>query len=117
MSVVGVGRVGGEIAQDGLLEGDTLVDRWWFLVSLIASLNMALFVFNLIPLLPLDGGHVAGAIWEGIKKGYARARGLPDPGPVDVAKALPLAYGVSILLIGMALLLIYADIVNPIRLG
>lgn len=52
-----------------------------------------------------------------MKRGWARLRGLPDPGPVDVAKALPLAYGVSMLLIGMAVLLIYADIVNPVRLG
>ncbi|WP_134773678.1 M50 family metallopeptidase [Ornithinimicrobium flavum] len=116
MSVVGVGRVGGEIAQDGLTEGDTLVDRWWFLVSLIASLNMALFVFNLIPLLPLDGGHIVGALWEGVKKAFARVTGRPAPGPVDTAAALPVAYVVAVALLGMGVLLIYADIVKPIRL-
>ncbi|NLJ53977.1 MAG: site-2 protease family protein [Intrasporangiaceae bacterium] len=117
VSVVGVGRIAGEVASGQIAFFETPGEKLATLVLLLAGLNIALFVFNLIPLLPLDGGHVAGAIWEGIKKGYARARGLPDPGPVDVAKALPLAYGVSILLIGMALLLIYADIVNPIRLG
>nr|WP_306420769.1 site-2 protease family protein [Arthrobacter sp. JCM 19049] len=35
------------------------------LISLIGGLNLALFAFNLIPLLPLDGGHVAGALFEG----------------------------------------------------
>ena len=85
------------------------------LVGLIASLNLALFVFNLIPPL-LDGGHVAGALWEGLKRQSARLLNRPDPGYVD-AKALPVAYAVSSVLIVMSVLLIYADIVKPIRLG
>ena len=118
MSVVGVGRVAGEVA-DGQLSGvgESGYSKFVILLSLIASLNLALFVFNLIPLLPLDGGHVVGAMWEGIKRQVAKLRGRPNPGYVDVAKALPLAYGVSIALIGMSVLLIYADVVNPIKLG
>lgn len=119
MSVVGVGRVAGEASSGRLdnLTGGSLADRFWFLIGLIATLNLVLFLFNLIPLLPLDGGHVAGALWEGTKRQWARLRGRPDPGFVDVAKALPLAYSVAILLIGMSALLIYADVVNPINLG
>ncbi|WP_336922738.1 M50 family metallopeptidase [Aquipuribacter sp. SD81] len=117
VSVVGVGRFAGEVAAledpDGLLG---LGGRVAQILAILAGLNIALFVFNLVPLLPLDGGHVAGALWEGVKKTWARARSLPDPGPVDVAKALPLAYGVAVLLLGMAAVLIYADLVNPIRL-
>ena len=87
------------------------------LLSLIASLNLALFVFNLIPLTPLDGGQAAGALWEGLKRQVARLRGRPNPGYVDVAKALPVTYVVAIALIGMTVLLMYADVVNPIKLG
>ncbi len=116
MSVVGVGRIAGEVAggQYEQLTGarETMVMLW----LLVASLNIALFVFNLIPLVPLDGGHMAGATWEGVKRAFARVTRRPDPGYVDVAKAMPLAYGVSLLFIGMAVLLIYADIVKPIRL-
>jgi membrane-associated protease RseP (regulator of RpoE activity) len=119
MSVVGVGRVAGEVGSgryDALL-GDSLSDKLWTLVGLLAALNIMLFVFNLIPLLPLDGGHVAGALWEGAKRQWARLRGRPDPGYVDVAKALPIAYSVSLVLIGASLLLMYADIVSPVKLG
>jgi membrane-associated protease RseP (regulator of RpoE activity) len=118
MSVVGVGRVAGEVANGQLPGvGGSGSAKFVILLSLIASLNLALFVFNLIPLLPLDGGHAAGALWEGLKRQVARLRGLPNPGYVDVAKALPVAYAVSIVLIGMSVLLIYADVVNPIKLG
>jgi membrane-associated protease RseP (regulator of RpoE activity) len=119
MSVVGIGRIAGEATSgkyDAFL-GETTADKLWFLVSLLAGLNFMLFVFNLIPLLPLDGGHVAGALWEGVKRHVARLRGRPDPGYVDVAKGLPVAYTVSVVLLAMSLLLIYADIVAPIRLG
>src|SRR4029450_11282379 len=109
-SIVGVGRFagGGASAESADVVQLSLSDRFAQLLLLIASLNLALFVFNLIPLLPLDGGHAAGAIWGGTRRQEGRRRSRPAPGPVDVARALPLAYGVASVLIGMSVLLIYA---------
>jgi membrane-associated protease RseP (regulator of RpoE activity) len=119
ISIVGVSRVAGEVASaDGPADvTTTTMDRFVSLLSLIMSLNLALFIFNLVPLLPLDGGHAAGAIWEGLRRQIAKVRQRPDPGPVDVARALPIAYGVASLLIVMSVVLIYADLVRPIKLG
>jgi membrane-associated protease RseP (regulator of RpoE activity) len=113
MSVVGASRVAGEVASNNELTGG---ERIAFLVSLLASLNLFLALFNFIPLLPLDGGHMAGAIWEGIKRGFAKLLGRPDPGYVDVAKLLPIAYVAASVIVVMGVLLVIADIVNPIRL-
>ena len=110
---VGAGRLAGEISSIDEIEQR---DKVAGLLGLLGSLNVALFVFNLVPLLPLDGGHVAGALWEGLRRRIAAVRGRTDPGPVDVAKALPVAYAVSVLLVAMSVMLLYADIVRPITL-
>lgn len=113
---VGIGRIAGEITSVDA-PGFTVGDRVASLLSLLAALNVALFVFNMVPLLPLDGGHVLGALWEGSRRQVARLRGLPRPAPSDVARMMPLAYGVFVVIAVMGVLLVYADIVRPVTIG
>ena len=113
VSVVGIGRMAGEITSINTVP---FVDRMAYLVGLIASVNVALLVLNLVPLLPLDGGHVAGALWEGIRRFFAKLFGRKDPGPVDIAKLVPLTLTVVLILGAMSVLLMYADIVKPIAI-
>jgi membrane-associated protease RseP (regulator of RpoE activity) len=114
IGVVGASRISGELVT---YDDPTWAERASRVLSLIAGLNLFLALFNLIPLLPFDGGHIAGALWEALRRGLARFRGRPDPGFVDVAKALPVAYGVGMVLILMSVILVYADIVNPVKLS
>lgn len=113
ISVVGVGRVAGEVAA---MEQIPVSSRVATLISLLAGVNLALFVFNLIPLLPLDGGHVLGALYEGVRRFAAKVFNRKDPGPFDIAKLLPVTYVAAVVLIGMGALLIYADIVKPVNI-
>jgi membrane-associated protease RseP (regulator of RpoE activity) len=112
VSVVGVSRLGGEIAATD----QPFAAKAAAFLGLAASLNLFLFLFNLLPLLPLDGGHVAAASYEGVRRRWARRRGAPDPGPVDTAKLLPLTYGVAAVLLVSGIIVIWADIVAPISL-
>ncbi|MGC5222111.1 M50 family metallopeptidase [Micromonospora sp. DT81.3] len=112
LSVVGVGLIAGEVAaQDA-----PILSRVAAMLGLVASLNIALFVFNLIPLLPLDGGHIAVALWEGVKRVWAKVFRRPPPKPVDATKLVPVTFVVVVLLIAMGALLLLADIFNPVQL-
>jgi len=113
MGIVGVGRISGQIVAADV-EGYTLLLKTADMLNLLAGLNLALFAFNMIPLVPLDGGHIASALWQGIKNGWARLRRLPAPRPVDVARMMPLAYAVFGVLIVMGAVLVLADILAPV---
>jgi membrane-associated protease RseP (regulator of RpoE activity) len=114
ISVIGIGQVAGEIASNS--NADWL-DKLGSGLMMLASLNFALFAFNMIPLLPLDGGHIAGAIYESIKKGIWRLLRKPNPGPADTALLMPITYVVTVALIAMSLILILVDLINPVSLG
>ena len=111
-SVVGAARATGqEVAGNA---------GWQYKVSfvllLIASLNIFVGVFNLLPLLPMDGGHIAVVIWERIRAWFARLRRLPDPGLVDYRKLVPVSFSIFMVLVVFGTLLILADIVNPVNI-
>ena len=111
-SVVGAGDVTGQVlaARIGWQPKAELV------LLIIASLNIFVGAFNLLPLLPLDGGHIAVVMYERARAGLARLLGRPDPGPVDFRRLVPVSVGVFALLVGVGLLLIMADLVNPVHI-
>lgn len=113
MSVVGASRVAGEVASDNHID---VVDRLATLLTLLGVVNLFVALFNFIPLLPLDGGHIAGALYEAVRRALAKLRRRPDPGYADVAQMLPIAYAAASVLIVLGVLLVWTDIVNPIRL-
>ncbi|MGI8459583.1 MAG: M50 family metallopeptidase [Propionibacteriaceae bacterium] len=113
MSIVGASRVAGEVAATDQLPAATKVAQG---VALLGSVNLFVGLFNFVPLLPLDGGHIAGAIYEAVKRSLARWRGRADPGHVDTAKMLPVAYVIGAVIALSGFVLILADIIDPIRL-
>ncbi len=114
VGIVGVARVSGEAASSGVL---TSGEKLATFLLLVASLNIFVGIFNLVPILPLDGGHIAVALYEGARNKIYRMRGKEIPGPVDVEKLTPITMVVFALLIFLTLLLLFADIFNPINLN
>jgi membrane-associated protease RseP (regulator of RpoE activity) len=113
VGLIGVGRMAGDVASVTTVPA---MQRLSYLIGIVASVNIALLVFNLIPLMPLDGGQIAGALWEGIRRFFAKLFRRKDPGPVDVARLVPLTFAVVVVFGAMSVLLAYADIVKPIAL-
>jgi membrane-associated protease RseP (regulator of RpoE activity) len=113
MSVVGAGRVAGQLTS----QASNTSDGFFSVLGLLAGLNLFLGMLNLVPLLPLDGGQIAGALYEGLRRGVARLLRRPDPGFVDIAKLLPVGYVMAGVILVASVVLIYADIVAPVSLS
>ncbi|HMR50791.1 MAG TPA: M50 family metallopeptidase [Arachnia sp.] len=113
LSIVGASLVAGEIGVTDQLDGSARVATWF---SLLGSVNLFVALLNLVPLVPFDGGHIAGALYEWVRRRLARLVGKPDPGPVDTAKMLPVVYVVGGFLLLGGVVLIAADILSPIQL-
>jgi membrane-associated protease RseP (regulator of RpoE activity) len=114
VGVVGVARVSGETAETKAL---TTREKIATFILIIASLNIFVGMFNLLPLLPLDGGHMAVAIADGVRNSRAKAKGLAKPAPFDVERLTPITMVVFVVMASLSLLLLTADILNPIRLN
>ncbi|MGW0536236.1 M50 family metallopeptidase [Streptomyces sp. NPDC003032] len=113
MGVVGAARVGGDVFTLDIPPQNQIA----MMLFLIAGFNLSLFLFNMLPLLPLDGGHIAGALWESARRNVAKVLRRPDPGPFDVAKLMPVAYVVAGIFICFTILVLIADVVNPVRIS
>jgi membrane-associated protease RseP (regulator of RpoE activity) len=98
ISIIGVVQLGSQDVEN----------RAAFLLALFFSLNMFIGIFNMLPLLPLDGGHAAMAIYERIRSRPGRAY------HADFAKLLPLTYVVVMGLVVLGVTAMYLDIVDPI---
>ena len=108
VGVVGMAEVSGTLYQEGGL-GSVLL--------LVAEVNVFIGVFNLLPILPLDGGHIAILLYEEARKRVYRLLRRPEPGRVDLNKMMPVAYGFLLFFVCLTVLLVAADVTNPIRLG
>ncbi|GAA4551642.1 M50 family metallopeptidase [Pseudonocardia xishanensis] len=113
VGIVGASRIGGEILASDAPPGQEISA----FLMLLALVNISLFLFNLLPIPPLDGGQIFPAIWEAIRRRFAALRGRPDPGPVDAAKLMPVAMTVALIFIGWSALVFVADVINPVKLG
>ena len=114
VGVVGVARVSGEAVGSDKL---TPMERLATFVLIVASLNIFVGIFNLLPILPLDGGHMAVAIADELRAFFARLRGRPRPAPIDVTVLTPITMVVFVILACLTLLLLVADVINPVTLN
>ena len=114
VSILGITQFAGTVTAD---ENSDFADRAFSNLMLLGSLNLALFAFNMIPLPPLDGGHIAGGVYEYLKRGLYRVLGKPDPGYADTALLAPVANLMFLLLLFAGLAMILVDILNPLSLG
>jgi len=114
VGIVGVASISGQVTASDQM---TWAERIGAFLLIVASLNYFVGVFNLLPILPLDGGHMAVAIADEIRALFARIRRNPRPAPIDVNVLTPITMVVFLLLAALTLMLLVADIINPVNLN
>jgi membrane-associated protease RseP (regulator of RpoE activity) len=114
VGVVGAARISGETFSTAHA---SFADRMSSVLLNVAGLNIFIGLFNALPLLPLDGGHMAVVSYESSRRRLYRRIGRADPGRVDMTKLLPVAYAFLILVVGLTVLLVAADLVNPVTIS
>ncbi len=112
VGVIGVAEASAQTAGNASLAWNERIGTF---LLIIASLNIFVGIFNLLPLLPLDGGHMAIAAIDGVRNVWARIRRRPNPRPINVESLTPLTLVVFVFLAGLSLLLLAADIFNPVH--
>jgi membrane-associated protease RseP (regulator of RpoE activity) len=114
VGVIGISRVSGDLLSGSGVSWSARIGDF---LLLVAGVNLFVGVFNLLPLLPLDGGHLAVLGFEQLRDRLRRIRGYRGPlKRVDLTKLLPATYAVVAIFATLTVVLASADIVNPIRL-
>src|SRR4051812_8268499 len=114
VGVIGISHVSGDILAAQSQSVGLRIAEFLFLV---AGVNLFVGIFNLFPLLPLDGGHLAIAGYEEARHRVRRSFGYRGPlRRVDLNKLMPITYAFVVLLAGLTIYIAGADIVNPIKL-
>jgi RIP metalloprotease RseP len=103
LSIIGIVQVGSQFAED---------DGFAAFLFLLAVVNIFLGLINLVPLPPLDGGHIAVALYEGV-----RSRIAHRPYRIDISKLMPVTYVVFFLLTAFGLSTMYLDVTSPVDLS
>jgi membrane-associated protease RseP (regulator of RpoE activity) len=101
LSPVGLARVASQTAESGIRQ----------VLILLVSINIFVGIFNMFPMLPFDGGHVAIAVYEAIRSKIAGRKYH-----ADVTKLLPVTYLVFLGLMFLAVTSLYLDIAKPLNL-
>jgi len=114
VGIVGAARVSGDAVSSQKLNSNERVTTF---ILIVASLNIFVGLFNLLPFLPLDGGHMAIAIADEFRALFARIRKQPRPAGIDVNVMTPITMAVFGVLAVLTLILLVADIINPISLN
>lgn len=111
LSLVGAGHLAGVISSSEVLSGPLKVRS---LVLLGAQLNLILFLINMIPLPPFDGGHIAVSVYQAVRDCIASRRGKAVAPPVSIARLMPVTLATLAVLVSISVVFIVADIIAPV---